>query len=171
MFPLPTVVNRLLVCTDPVARTLGGDINTIQIRYQTTADDTDQRAPPPRTPPPPCQNAASVTAHGVIETYIDLSSAGVMSAGAAQAVGTKVLAIYQRASFAGPFTARYGQLTTTGGVPVDPGTDQAGTVVKLILTDFGFGGEVHAPVPSPSSWAATSGTTWPRPPRSPRTRR
>ena len=29
-------MNRLLVCTQPVARTLGGDINTIRIRYQIT---------------------------------------------------------------------------------------------------------------------------------------
>jgi hypothetical protein len=88
------------------------------------------------------QNAASALAHGVIETDIDLSSAGVMSAGAAQAVGNNVLAIYQRASFAGPFTAAYGQLLNAGGVPIDPGTDQAGTVVRLILMDYGYGGEV-----------------------------
>jgi hypothetical protein len=65
-----------------------------------------------------------------------------MSAGAAQAVGTKVLTAYQRASFAGPFTAARGQLLNTGGAPVDPGTDQAGTVVRLILTDYAYGGEV-----------------------------
>ena len=93
------------------------------------------------------QNAASVAAHGVIETYIDLSDVGVQTQAAAQAVGTKVLAIYQRASFAGPFTGSYGQLMNTGGVPVDPGTDQAGTMCKLILTDFGFGGEVTPQFP------------------------
>jgi hypothetical protein len=146
VFPLPTVANRLLVCTQPVARTLGGDINTIQIRYQVTADDTTggMAATYGTTT---AASAASVAAHGVIETYIDLSSAGVMTQSAAQAVGNSVLAIYQRASFAGPFTARHGQLTTTGGVPVDPGCDQAGTVVKLILTDFGYGGEVTPQFP------------------------
>jgi hypothetical protein len=92
-------------------------------------------------------NAASVAAHGVTETYIDLSSAGVMSAGSAQAVGNKVLGLYQRASFAGPFTVAYGQLLNAGGSPVDPGTDQAGTVVRLILTDFGYGGEVTPQFP------------------------
>ena len=51
-----------------------------------------------------------------------------MSAGAAQAVGNNVLAIYQRASFAGPFTVSRGQLLNAGGAPVDPGADQAGTV-------------------------------------------
>ncbi len=88
------------------------------------------------------QNAQSVAAHQVIETNMDLSSAGVMSAGAAQAVGNYVLQVYVRASFAGPFTGSYGQLLNAGGVPIDPGTDQAGTVVRLILTDYGYGGEV-----------------------------
>jgi hypothetical protein len=143
VFPLPTVPNRLLICTQPVPRTLGGDINTIFIRYEISAD-TSAAATYGLTS---VQNAASVAAHGVMETYIDLSDVGVMTAGAAQAVGNQVLAIYQRASFAGPFTAAYGQLTNTGGAPVDPGTDQAGTVVKLILTDFGYGGEVTANLP------------------------
>jgi len=147
VFPLPTVANRLLVCTQPVARTLGGDINTIQLRYQVSADDTSGSGTPAVYAVTSAVSAASVAAHGTLETFIDLSSAGVMTQAAAQAVGTKVLAIYQRASFAGPFTARYGQLTTTGGVPIDPGTDQAGTVIKLILTDFGYGGEVTPQCP------------------------
>jgi hypothetical protein len=88
------------------------------------------------------QNAQSVAAHGVLETYVDLSDAGIMNAAAAAAVGNSVLQIYQRASFSGPFTASYGQLLNTGGVPIDPGTDQASNVVRLILTDFGYGGEI-----------------------------
>jgi hypothetical protein len=144
VFPLPTAVNRILVVTDPVARTLGGDINTIYIRYQISDASSDagggsQQATFGLTS---VTNAASAAAHGVTETSIDLSCAGVMSAGAAQAVGNKVLGIYQRASFAGPFTAARGQLLNTGGAPVDPGTDQAGTVVRLILTDYAYGGEV-----------------------------
>jgi hypothetical protein len=156
--PLPTAVNRLLVVTDPVARTLGGDINTIWIRYQVTDASSDagggsQQATYATTT---VASAASVAAHGVTETYIDLSSAGVMSAGAAQGVGNKVLASYQRASFAGPFTAAYGQLLNAGGSPVDPGTDQAGTVVRLILTDYAYGGEV---TPAPVTFI-TGSYTW-----------
>ena len=93
------------------------------------------------------QNAQSVAAHGVIETYIDLSDVGVQTAAAAQAVGNAVLDIYQRASFAGPFTVPYGQLLNTGGAPIDPGTDQAATMVRLILTDYGYGGEVTPQFP------------------------
>ena len=88
-----------------------------------------------------------MAAHGTIETYIDLSDVGVQTAAAAQAVGNSVLAIYQRASWAGPFTGSYGQLLNTGGVPIDPGTDQAGTYVRLILTDYGYGGEVTPQFP------------------------
>jgi len=149
VFPLPTVPNRLLIATTPVPRTLGADINTIYIRYEITADNTD--ATTSTTAPATygltvAQNAASVAMHGELETYIDISDVGVMSAGAAQAVGQNVLALYQRASFGGPFTGNYGALMNMGGVPVDPGTDQAGTVVRLILTDFGYGGEL---VPGP----------------------
>lgn len=34
-----------------------------------------------------------------------------------------------------------------GGTPVDPGTDQAGSVVRLVLTDFGYGGELTPGAP------------------------
>jgi hypothetical protein len=146
VFPLPTTPNRLLISTTPVARTLGGDINTIYIKYMSAADNATTGAVATYAVTS-VQNTQSVAVHGVIETYIDLSSAGVMSAGAAQTVGNNVLAIYQRASFAGPFTAAPGQLMTTGGQPIDPGTDQAGTVCRLILTDFGYGGEVTPQFP------------------------
>jgi len=146
VFPLPTTVNRLLVVTTPVARTLGADINTIFIRYMVSADNATTGATAVYTTTS-VQNAQSVAAHQVIETYIDLSDVGVQTAGQAQAVGNAVLQIYQRASFAGPFTAAFGQLLNAGGAPVDPGTDQAGTVVRLILTDYGYGGEVTPQFP------------------------
>ena len=146
VFPLPTTVNRLLVATTPVARTLGGDINTIFIRYEVSADNATSGAAAVYATTS-VQNAQSVAAHGVIETYIDLSDVGVQTAAAAQAVGNAVLDIYQRASFAGPFTVSYGQLLNTGGAPIDPGTDQAATMVRLILTDYGYGGEVTPQFP------------------------
>lgn len=145
LFPLPTVPNRILVSTSPVGRTLGGDVNTIFIRYQSVADDS-ANGTAAAYGTVIAQNAASVAAHGVMETNMDLSDAGVMTSAAAQAVGNQVLSIYKRASFGGAFTGSYGQLLNTGGSPIDPGTDQAGTMVRLILTDFGYGGEV-APGP------------------------
>lgn len=146
IFPLPSAPNRLLVCTDPVSRTLGGDINTILIRYMQAADNTTTNTPASYNVVS-VQNAQSVAAHQVMETYIDLSDVGVLTSTAAAAIGNYVLSIYQRASFAGPFTVSYGQLLNMGGQPIDPGTDQAGTVCQLILTDFGYGGEVTPQFP------------------------
>ena len=67
-----------------------------------------------------------------------------MSAAAAENVGNEVLARYQRAAWAGPFTARFGQLMTTGGTPVDLGCERAGSVMRLLVTDAPFGGESFA---------------------------
>ncbi|HEY2638949.1 MAG TPA: hypothetical protein VGI66_03570 [Streptosporangiaceae bacterium] len=155
VFALPTAVDRLLVSTQPVPRTLGGDINTIWIKYQVTADSTTTNATATYATTS-VQNAASVAAHGVIETYIDLSDVGVQSTAAAQAVGTAVLAIYQRASFNGPFTVAQGQVLTTGGQPVDNGMEKAGHVYRLLLTDFGYGGEV---TPAPITFIGGA-VTW-----------
>jgi hypothetical protein len=131
--------------TDPVARTLGGDINTLYLRYE--IDDGVASGGSATFGTTIVQNAQSVAAHGVIEDYVDLSSAGVMGAATAQTVGNFVLQNYQRASFSGSFTGSYGQLLNAGGVAVDPGTDQAGTVMRAILTDYGYGGEVSmAPI-------------------------
>jgi hypothetical protein len=152
VFPLPNlgtgaVPNRILTCTQPVPRTLGGDINTIFIRYTVSAaSSTSSGSQTTAYGVTSVVNAQSVAQHGTLETYIDLSSAGVMTAAQAQSVGNYVLSIYQRASFAGPFQASYGELLNSGGAPIDPGTDQAGTVMRLILTDYGYGGEV---VPAP----------------------
>ena len=144
VLPLPTTVTNLLVSNTPVARTLGGDINTIVIKYQTgtntfattTTSDTN-----------------SIAAHGPIETYMDLSSAGTITSGTAQSVGTLVLQRYQRASFAGPFTVGPGQLLTVGGAPVDLGAGMpyAPFVCRLVLTDYGYGGEV---TPAPIEFIA-----------------
>ena len=63
------------------------------------------------------------------------------------AAGAAILSAYARASYAGPFTASSGQLLTANGVPVDPGTDQAGTVCRLVIADFGYNGEITPAMP------------------------
>jgi hypothetical protein len=133
--PLPTTVNRILVAVNPVARTLGGDVRAIFIRYQATTDSTDTS-----TAATYALTSVTNTGHSGREYYLDLSNAGVMTQAAAQGVASALLKIYQNASFAGSFTVMPGQLLTTGGVPVDLGCEQAGTVVKLILADFAYGG-------------------------------
>ncbi len=146
VFAIPSVTsqsfNRILVAGSPVPRTLGGDVNQIYLRYQTSADSatTATYATTSVTEP------RSVAMHGVMEAYADVSSAGQMTAGAAQYLGQALLNRYQRASFGGPFTVRHGELLTQGGYPVDLGCEQAATVCKVMLTDYGYGGEI---VPDP----------------------
>lgn len=145
VFSLPTTVTNLLVANTPVARTLGGDINTIWLRYQSAKDAA---ATPAVFSTTSVTEPASIAAHGPMEAFADLSSAQVLTAGAAQAVGNAVLQRYKRASFAAPFEAGPGQLLTTGGAPVDLGSGMpyAPMVCRLMLTDQSFGGEI---TPSP----------------------
>jgi hypothetical protein len=146
VFPLPVTPDRILVSNSPQPRTLGGDINTIWIKYMVTADNTTAGTSATYALTS-AVNQASVNAHDPMETYIDLSGAGVLTQSAAQAVGNAALQQYVRANFAGPFTIVPGQLMTLGGQPIDIATERAGHVYKLILTDFGYGGEITtAPV-------------------------
>jgi len=134
---IPSTVNRLLVATSPVARSIANDITTVWLKY-TASDDGSGNTTYNLTD---AFNQADINRHAPTETYADLSNAGVMSAGSAQAVGTQTLTRYQRAAFAGPFTIRPGQCLTTGGTPVDLGCERAGTVARLLVTDAPFGGE------------------------------
>lgn len=146
VFQLPVAINYLLVVSTPVGRTLGGNWNTIFLRYQISADNTSSGASA-TFGTVSVTNSASVALYGPMEAYVDLSNAGTMSAAQAQTVGNYILSIYQRVSFNGPFQVQPGQLLTTGGQPVDLGCVQAGAVCQLILTDFGYGGEVTPQFP------------------------
>jgi len=150
VFPLPTQVTNLLVSNTPVSRTLGGDINTVWLRYQDRLDSTTAVAEFSTTS---ATDAASIAAHGPMETFADLSSAPVLNNSQAQAVGNLVLKRYQRASFAGPFVVGPGQLLTTGGAPVDLGCGMpyAPMVCRVMLTDYAYGGET---TPAPVTFLA-----------------
>lgn len=146
VFQLPVAVNYLLVATTPVGRTLGGNWNTIFLRYQITADNTTTGASA-TFGTVSVTNSSSVALYGPLEAYVDLTNAGTMTAAQAQTVGNYILSIYQRVTFNGPFQVQPGQLLTTGGQPVDLGCVQAGAVCQLVLTDFGYGGEVNPQFP------------------------
>jgi hypothetical protein len=139
-----TVPTCLLVATDPAPRTLGGDVNAIQVRYCSAPDIG--ASSPARYSTVWALDSASIAKHGRTEAYEDLSSNGAMLATDAQNVGLSILRRYKRASYAGPFTARQGQLLTMGGQPRDLGCFWQGNegpmVCKLLLTDNGWGGEV-----------------------------
>jgi hypothetical protein len=139
---LPVTPTRLLVVPSPVPRTDGGDIRAIYVKYQTAADNTTTGAVATYA-----VTSVTNTGHGGSEVFMDLSSSGVMSAGSAQAVASKVLQLYVRASFGGTFDVAPGYLLTTGGVPVDPGTEQAGFVCQVIMMSYDYGGEVSPLVP------------------------
>jgi hypothetical protein len=142
--PATTLANvtRILVSSTPVSRTLGGDYNRIYLRYQSNA----ATAATPAYATTSVSTPASIAAHQPMEAYDDLSSVGQQTAAAAQAAGQNILNRYQRASFGDAFTIRQGELLNAGGYPVDAGTDQSGEMVRLILADYGYGGEV---VPDP----------------------
>lgn len=139
--------DRILISSTPVARTIAADVNSLVLRYQATADieGTATRKPVAATfGLTLVSSRSSVVMHGVMEYYIDLSSAGLLSQAQAQAIGNKILARYIRASWAGPFTAGPGQVLNAGGQPVDLGSDQAGLVYQVMVTDGAYGGEVAA---------------------------
>lgn len=148
VFSLPTAPTRLLVTATPAPRTLGGDVNAIELRYQ--ASPNLGSGFPATYATTWATDAASIARHGRKEAYADLSSSGPMLATDAQAVGNFVLQRYQRASYAGPFTVTAGQLRTVGGQPCDLGCFYLGNegpmVCKVLLADQGYGGEV-APGP------------------------
>ena len=144
MFALPTAPTRLLVATQPAARTLGGDYNAIEIRYQATPDLGS--GSPATFATTYATDAGSIARHGRNEAYMDLSSTGTMLAADAQAVGNSVLQRYQRASYAGPYQITSGQLLTLGGQPVHLGAffqgNEGPMVCKVLQTDQAYGGEV-----------------------------
>lgn len=120
--------SRLLISNSPVARTIAADINTMVLRYQVTADVQATGTKPAVAATfstTIAKNALSVAKHGPMEYFLDLSSAGVMTAAAAQAIGTNILNRYVRASWAGPFVVGPGQVLNQAGVPVDLGCDEA----------------------------------------------
>jgi hypothetical protein len=140
--PLPTTPTRMLIVTDPVSRTSGGDVKTIFVRYQSSADNVSGSAAAAYA-----VTSVPNTGHGGTEGWLDLSSAGVLTEPAAQAVAAQILKIYVRAGFTKALPVAPGLLLTMGGVPVDPGCEKAGFMCRLIVTDFGYGGEVSPAVP------------------------
>lgn len=139
VFPIPTTVTRLLVATTPAAPTLAGYYDALYVLYQDTADTSGGAGTYDLAE---AENVLNIGKHGRIEATWDLSSAGVMTSGQAATAGADVLSRYNAASFSQPFTVSYGQYLTTGGTPVDLSTERAGEVVRLLLTDGGYGGQV-----------------------------
>lgn len=137
---IPSAVTRLLITTLPAARTLAGYVNVLVIRYQATAD---KGATPGTYATVTATLPDSIARHGRLESFWDLSDAGVLTSAAALALGNSALAKYQASSYLGPYTVSRGQYLTIGGVPVDLACEHAGEVVQLILADGPTGGEIY----------------------------
>jgi hypothetical protein len=145
VFAVPTTANRILVAGDPVGRAVGDGPTTLYARYQATADNAATNAPATYALTSVSQ-AGVEAAIGRREDLMDISSAGVYTAGQAQAVATRALARYSRVGFAEPFNVQPGELLNTGGQPVDLGTFWADGITSMVcelwLADYPYGGEV-----------------------------
>lgn len=140
MAPLPSAVDRLLICTIPGNRTITSDVNAILVHYCSADDGNGNQTFAAVF----VVNAAGVAKHGRMEAYLDLQDAGVMTSTAAQAAGNAILTRYVRAPWAGPIPVQQGQILTLGGSPVDIGCEEAGHVYRVLFMDGGAGGEVLA---------------------------
>jgi hypothetical protein len=138
----PVTPTRLLVATGPVARTMGGVVNAIELRYQASADSSGTASYTTTT----VTNPAMIALYGRTEQFMDISNAGTLTSGAAQAVGNWVLNRYQQAAFAGPFTVYPGQYLTNRGSRIHLATEQAGEIVRLLVADWGGAVSAGAPV-------------------------
>jgi len=143
VFALPTASNRYLITGDPAGRSIGDGPTTLYVRYQATWDTGKTAATFATTS---VTNSAQEAAFGRREDIMDISSAGVYTAGNAQAVASQALKRYQRVAFADPFTVQPGDLLALGGEPVDLGLFFAdgftAMVCELWLADYPYGGEV-----------------------------
>lgn len=139
-----------IVNATPVPRTVANDYNTLLMKYQVTADTQAAgitKAAAATFDTIVVDNPASVALHGRSESYLDISSAGTMTAAQVIAVGQQVLQRYVRANYSQPFTVQPGQLLNNGGVPVDLGCNWTGRVATVQVQDGSFGGEVSfAPI-------------------------
>jgi len=144
VYALPTAANRILVSTQPEARSIASGPNAIYVRRQATWDSGATAATYATSV---ATNAADIAAHGRKEDFMDISSAGVYTDPQAVAVAQSALKRFQRAGWSGPFTVQPGQLTTQGGQRCDLGTFWADGITAMVcelwLADFGYGGEVQ----------------------------
>jgi hypothetical protein len=142
VFPLPTAPNRILVATSPEPQTIAAGANAIFGRFQSSADGAAKAVYGLTS----SVQQSLIDAQGRREDYMDVSSAGVQTAGSTQAAINQVLKRFTRAGFTSPFVIQPGGLLNMGGTPVDPGVfyqDGSSVMVcRVLLSDFAFSGEV-----------------------------
>jgi hypothetical protein len=142
VYALPATPNRVLVSGNPEARSIGAGPSDLYIRYQASADAAGAATYALTSVSNPTDRAQ----HGRRESLMDISSAGVYTAGLAQTQGNLVLKRWQRSGFSDPFTVAQGELLSQGGQEVDLGSFwqadcQPAMVCELWLADYSYGGE------------------------------
>jgi hypothetical protein len=131
---------RLLVTTDPAVRTLAGYVNRLWTAFMFQAQGSK------KTPVKQLVTSyvpGSESKHGRREEYWDITGAGAMSSAQAQAYSDNVLNRYTATSWSNSFKVPHGQYLTIGGSPVDLACERAGEVVRVVLLDGPYGGEVN----------------------------
>jgi hypothetical protein len=134
-----------IVNTNPIGRTIAADINTVIVYYQVTADTTATSTATATAATYGTTFAdipGSVSRHGRLEYFLDVSSAGVMTQPQAAQIAQNVLSKYIRANFSGSFSVQPGQMLNIGGYPVDLGCNWGGYMASLQVENFAAGGEV-----------------------------
>jgi hypothetical protein len=137
----PSTVNRLLICQVPNPRTLGASLSRLYYKYVSAVNGSNQTYSWGYV-----NSAAAEAQFGNGEQYADFTanSAGAMTSAQAAVNAQAILNQYITAMYGGTYQAMSGQLLTTGGSPVDPASEPAGNVYRLLLTDGSFGGNVVA---------------------------
>ena len=137
---VPSAPTRLLFSSSPQARALV-TVNALYAKYQISADNADSGAAASYGQAL-ATNSGSVARFGRVEQEWDISGAGTMSLGTAQAWAAAALSRYTGLSWAGDIPVTYGQYTDLTGVPQDIGCEHAGEVVRLFLADGPYDAEI-----------------------------
>lgn len=127
MSALPSTLTYLLVASDTAGgRTLEDYVTDVYVTYL----DWDSYAPTT------ILRSATSRPFGRVETTLDITNLNEIPLAQAQAAGDAYLAKNgARLRFLGAFTVTRGQLLNPGGVAVDLATVQAGSVIRVLLTD------------------------------------
>lgn len=127
MAALPATLSYVLMASDTAGgRTLDDYVTDVYVTY------LDWQSYAPTT----ILRSATSRPFGRVEAVLDITNLNAIPLAQAQAAGDAYLATNSaRLRFLGAFTVTPGQLLNPGGAAVDLATVQAGSVVRILLTD------------------------------------
>lgn len=134
-----------IVNSNPVPRTQNGLYNTLVCRYQATPDIpaiSGTAAVAATFNEVFVDQPSSVAEQQRVEFFLDMTSAGVMTAAQVQEIAQAILARYVQLSYATAYTVYPGQLLNNGGEPVDLALDWSGKMATVLVENAPVGGSV-----------------------------